>query len=69
VTQARGTKSFYFTTGLMEGTETIAFFVAFVLFPDWFAPLAYLFAALCMMTCISRVWLAMRDFGVDDRAL
>ena len=68
-TQARGIKSFYFTAGLMEGTETIVFFVAFVLFPGWFVPLAYLFAGLCMITCISRIWLAMCVFGVDDRAL
>ena len=31
-TQARGAKSLYFTGGLLEGTETIAFFVALCLF-------------------------------------
>jgi phosphatidylglycerophosphate synthase len=65
-TEARRFKSFYFTTGLMEGSETIAFFVAFILFPQWFAPLAYAFAALCMVTCVSRILLAWRVFGVDD---
>jgi phosphatidylglycerophosphate synthase len=65
-TAQRGVKSLYFTTGLMEGTETIVFFAAFVLFPAWFAPLAYIFAALCAMTCIARVLLGWRVFGVDD---
>jgi phosphatidylglycerophosphate synthase len=67
-TKARGTKSLYFTTGLMEGTETIAFFVAFVLFPPRFPVLAYIFAALCMVTCLSRILLAWRVFAVDDGA-
>jgi phosphatidylglycerophosphate synthase len=67
-TRARGTKSLYFTTGLMEGTETIAFFVAIIVFPAWFAPLAYVFAALSMVTCLSRVLLAWRVFAVDDAA-
>jgi phosphatidylglycerophosphate synthase len=68
-TRVRGTKSLYFTTGLMEGTETIGFFVAFVLFPSWFTGLAYIFAALCMITCLSRILLAWRIFAVDDAAL
>jgi phosphatidylglycerophosphate synthase len=62
----RGPKSLYFTTGLTEGTETIAFFAAFMLFPQWFGALAYVFAALCMVTCVARILLAWRVFGVDD---
>jgi phosphatidylglycerophosphate synthase len=65
---ARGPKSLYFTTGLAEGTETIAFFTAFILFPQWFGILAYAFAVLCMITCLARVLLGWRVFGVDDRA-
>jgi phosphatidylglycerophosphate synthase len=65
-TAQRGVKSLYFTTGLMEGTETIAFFAAFILFPDWYAPLAYLFAALCALTCAARILLGWRVFGVDE---
>jgi phosphatidylglycerophosphate synthase len=65
-TTDRGVKSLYFTAGLMEGAETIAFFVAFILFPQWFALLACVFAALCMLTCLSRMMLAWRVFGVDD---
>ena len=60
---ARGPKSLFFTTGLVEATETIAVFVAFCLFPDWFAILAYAFAALTAYTALSRVVLAWRQFG------
>jgi phosphatidylglycerophosphate synthase len=62
-TQARGAKSLYFTGGLLEGTETIAFFVALCLFPAWFAPLAWIFGALCLVTAASRVLLARKVFG------
>lgn len=65
-TKARGPKSLYFTTGLTEGTETIAFFAAFILFPQWFGTLAYVFAALCMITCFARILLGWRVFSVDD---
>jgi phosphatidylglycerophosphate synthase len=61
-THARGAKSLYFTGGLLEGTETIAFFVALCLFPSWFAPLAWVFGALCLVTAGSRVLLARRVF-------
>ena len=66
-TTVRGEKSLYFTTGVMEGTETIVFFVLFILFPPWFSVLAYLCAALCMVTCFARIMLAWRIFGVDGR--
>lgn len=65
-TTVRGQKSLYFTTGLMEGSETIAFFAAFILFPQWFGALAYLCAGLCAITCLSRIMLAWRVFGVDE---
>jgi phosphatidylglycerophosphate synthase len=65
-TDQRGPKSLYYTTGLMEGTETILFFAAFLLLPAWYVPLAMLFAALCLVTCTARILLAWRVFGVDD---
>jgi phosphatidylglycerophosphate synthase len=65
-TDRRGLKSLYYTTGLMEGTETILFFAAFMLFPAWYAVLACVFAALCVVTTIARLLLAWRMFGVDD---
>ncbi len=54
-TEQRGTKSIYFTTGLAEATETIAVFALFCLFPAWFAPIAWVFAAVCLYTTISRI--------------
>src|SRR5690606_31880906 len=51
--EARGAKSLFFTTGLAEATETLAVFVLFCLFPGWFAPLAYVFAALTLYTAVS----------------
>lgn len=54
-TTARGTKSLYYLGGLTEGTETIAFFVACCLFPGSFPVLAWIFAAACWITTVSRV--------------
>jgi phosphatidylglycerophosphate synthase len=65
-TGVRGVKSLYFTTGLMEGTETIVFFALFIVLPGWFSGLAYLCAGLCMITCVARIVLAWRVFDVDD---
>ncbi|HLQ20265.1 MAG TPA: CDP-alcohol phosphatidyltransferase family protein [Tabrizicola sp.] len=61
-TQGRGEKSLYFTAGLMEGTETILCFVAMVLWPALFVPLAWIFGSLCLVTALARVILAARTF-------
>lgn len=66
-TKTRGVKSLYFTVGLLEGTETIAFFVAVCLWPDAFAPLAWVFGALCIVTTVSRILLAYQVFGTEKR--
>lgn len=50
-----GDKAFTYSTGLMEGGETIAFFVAMCLFPALFPQLALLFAALCLVTVLQRL--------------
>lgn len=63
VTAAQGVKSLYFSDGLLEGTETILFFVLICLFPDWFAPLAWLFGLLCFVTAGMRLWGAYRVFA------
>jgi hypothetical protein len=59
---AHGPKAFIYSTGLMEGGETIAFFVLFCLFPGFFPTLAILFAALCLMTVAQRFILAAKSF-------
>ena len=61
-TDARGSKSLYFTTGLAEATETIVLFCLFCLFPSAFVPLAFLFAALTFVTATARIVLAVRTF-------
>jgi phosphatidylglycerophosphate synthase len=62
-TDAQGVKSLYFSDGLLEGTETILFFVALCVFPFWFAPLAWIFGALCFLTGVLRVVAARRVFA------
>lgn len=59
-TEARGRKSLFFTTGLAEGTETIAVFTAFCVLPGWFPVIAYAFAAITAYTMLSRIVLAAR---------
>jgi phosphatidylglycerophosphate synthase len=61
-TTARGEKTIYFTAGLAEGTETLAAFVAMCVWPAAFAPIAWTFAGLCLVTAASRVALAVRTF-------
>lgn len=56
----RARKSLYFTAGILEGTETIAFFVLLCLLPGAFAPLAWGFGALCLLTAAARTALAFR---------
>lgn len=54
-TDQRGEKSFFFTTGLAEATETIVVFVLFCLLPAWFSLIAYVFATIVLYTAISRI--------------
>lgn len=61
--EARGRKSFYHLGGLAEGSETILFFVLCLVFPAWFAPLAWGFGALCWLTTLGRVQAGWRDFA------
>ena len=63
VSTVRGEKSVYFTTGLAEGTETIAVLSAFCLFPQHFSVIAFIFAAVCFYTALSRIVLAGRVFS------
>ncbi len=56
----RGRKSFFHAAGLIEGSETIAAFVLFCLFPGAFPWLAGFFAVLCVWTAAARVMDAYR---------
>jgi phosphatidylglycerophosphate synthase len=57
-TDAQGRKSLYYIAGLAEGGETVAFFVAFCVFPQWFPWLAALFACLCLASACGRILVA-----------
>ena len=61
-TSARGEKNLYFAEGLLEGTETMGFFIALCIWPDLFSLLAYLFAAATFYTAAARVWRAYDTF-------
>lgn len=56
----RHDRSIFFTVGLAEATETIIVFVLMCLFPAWFAAIAWVFAAICLYTALSRIVLASR---------
>lgn len=62
-TRVNGQKSWYHIGGLLEGTETIAFFVLLCLMPDQFAPLAWGFAALCLASALGRMAVTIDRFG------
>ncbi len=61
----RGIKTLYFTAGLLEGTETIAFFVLICIWPDVFPVAAAIFGALCLVTAVARILNAHAVFGGD----
>ncbi|MEO0871081.1 MAG: CDP-alcohol phosphatidyltransferase family protein, partial [Pseudomonadota bacterium] len=61
-TEVHGKKSFFYSTGLSEGTETIAVFIAMCLLPGWFVPIAYAYAGLCVLTVFQRSALAANTF-------
>lgn len=58
-------KSFYFLGGLTEATETLAFFAAMCVWPQHFAVLALLFAAMCAVTIATRIYWGWQTFRPD----
>lgn len=62
-TVSHGNKSFFYSTGLAEGGETIAVFAAMCLWPAAFTTVAYGYAALCVLTVFQRSALAVRTFS------
>jgi len=61
-TEAHGRKSFFYSTGLAEGAETIAVFIAMCLWPASFGWIAYAYAGLCVLTVFQRSAMAARAF-------
>ena len=54
-TTRQGQKSIYYLAGIAEGFETIAFMIAFCLFPTAFPILAMIFATLCWISAVGRL--------------
>jgi len=61
-TAAHGRKSFFYSTGLAEGAETILVFALMCLFPAWFGVIAYAYAGLCVLTVFQRSAMALAQF-------
>jgi len=62
------TKSFYYLGGLTEGAETIICFLAMCWWPQYFAAIAYVYAALCLVTTVTRLLAGWQAFGADARS-
>jgi phosphatidylglycerophosphate synthase len=60
--ERQGRKSFYYLSGLAEGSETLLFFSLACLLPQHFPLLAWIFAGLCLLTTLGRTAQAWRDF-------
>ena len=60
-------KSFYYLGGLTEGGETILCFLAMCIWPEHFAPIATVYAAMCGVTTLTRLIAGWRIFGGEDR--
>ncbi|WP_373354670.1 CDP-alcohol phosphatidyltransferase family protein [Pseudoroseicyclus sp. CXY001] len=61
-TSAQGEKTLYYSNGLLEGGETLAFFTLIILFPPIFAPMAWAFGLACFLTGTLRLVAAARRF-------
>lgn len=59
-------KSLYYIGGLAEGTETIAFFVAICLWPQHFTLMSYIFATVCIITTLTRLYGGYRALSDPD---
>ena len=57
------TKSVYYLGGLTEGTETILCFLAMCWWPQHFAAIAHVYAALCGVTTAMRLWAGWQSFA------
>lgn len=57
-----GKKSFFYSTGLIEGTETVVFLLLICLIPQYFTLLAWIFGSLCWFTTAIRIAVACHAF-------
>ncbi|MEO1576720.1 MAG: CDP-alcohol phosphatidyltransferase family protein [Pseudomonadota bacterium] len=57
-----GEKSFFYSTGLIEGTETVLILLLMTARPSWFAMLAWITTFLCVVTAFQRLLMARHAF-------
>jgi len=55
-TENSSEKSFFYSEGVMERAEAFIFFIAMMLLPHWFVPLAWLFVVLVLFTALLHLW-------------
>ena len=55
-------KSFYYSSGLIEGTETIIFMILCLLLPNFYILISSIFGILCLITFVSRVVVCYKEF-------
>jgi phosphatidylglycerophosphate synthase len=61
-TTAQGVKSLYYSSGILEGAETIGFFVLICLFSSSFVWASWCFGTLCFATGALRLYAARQTF-------
>lgn len=61
-TQKRGKKSFYYLGGICEGTETAGVLILLCLMPEHFNKICIVFALMCWITTLGRIYNAWDDF-------
>lgn len=61
-TSIHGQKSLYYSNGILEGTETILFFLLLCLLPQYFTLLAWGFGVACFVTGALRIYGAYQIF-------
>ena len=65
ITTRQGGKSIYYLAGIAEGFETIAFMIAFCLFPSAFPILAMIFATICWISAVGRLVLGWKLLAAE----
>lgn len=60
-------KSLYYIGGLTEGTETIICFMLCCLFSQYFPIIAWIFATLCWITAVSRIWYGYQSLKIETK--
>ncbi|MGO2319010.1 MAG: CDP-alcohol phosphatidyltransferase family protein [Vibrio toranzoniae] len=61
-------KSLYYMSGLTEGTETIACFIVFCIWPQHFAVIAYTFGAACWLTTFMRIYFGFQTLKTQQES-